>query len=706
MEGGGKGKSGEKESFAQYLTRICGITVAVCIGLQFLDVPDVISQFALQLIRYVALLFGVFVLLPAALQYVWRNRLKWMNRFREWRQQERPIMMAVSASKEQLEAQAVGVYPVSTTPVVSAPSGPVIKGQLSAPYSLLPVNPKPHSTSNLQVEGAGQLISDALQLAGIPLEGEIDILSVESGPTLQTISFQLPPKVQLSKLISKKDDIANHIGHHRGFDVTSAPKFRSAAAFVVPQADRAFVYMRDMAEELQAFADTAALPVIFGSDILGKPMIFDLARTPHLLVAGATGSGKSVFINTMINSLILTRSPKQVKFLLIDPKQVEFTIYRGLPHLLGAPVSDMRKAMLALNKVIVEMEQRYEKFAQSDVRNIKAYNVKNKHDMLPYIVVIIDEYADLMLVSGDEVEDGVQRITQMARAAGIHLVLGTQRPSVNVVTGVIKANLPSRVAFQLQSAVDYRTVLDRGAPPLLGFGDGICMLQGASLQRFQSAATSADDIEATDLIGALKDYWSTDTSKEHDWPSQAEEDKPSAASEDQDPPWEKEDQKEDSSDTEHEETEEHDHPSDSSLSEYDQVLAVVLAHGGFSMEVVQRKLKISYAAATKHVERMLSSGIIGPIDPVRKMRPLILDDQAQHELEQAETLQKMKRYICEYRSAKSSELREVFSIRKEKVLEYMQQLVDEGFLNPPENSRAGYTLAWSEEQMQAFLENN
>jgi hypothetical protein len=702
MEGGGKDKNGQKESFGQYMTRICGITLAVCIGLQFLDVPDVVEQFAKRLIPYIILLFSLFVVLPAALQLVWRNRLTWHARYREWRLN----MRSMSAPNRQVGAQPVEVFPALATQAVSAPSSQVALGKLHAPYSLLPVNPKPHSMSNLQIDGAGQLISDALQLAGIPLEGAVDILSVESGPTLQTISFQLPPKVQLSKLISKKEDIANHIGHHVGFDVTSAPQFRSAAAFVVPQADRAFVYMRDMAAELMAFAEEAALPVIFGKDVRGNPMIVDLARMPHLLIAGATGSGKSVCINTIINSLLLTRSPNQLRLLLIDPKQVEFTIYRGLPHLLVPPVSDMRKAMLAFTKVIVEMEQRYEKFAEAGVRNLKTYNSKRPQEKLPFIVVIIDEYADLMLVVGEEVEDGVQRITQKARAAGIHLILGTQRPSVDVVTGIIKANLPSRVTFQLQSLIDYRTVLDRGAPPLLGFGDGVCMLQGGSLQRFQSAATSVDDNEATALIEELKTYWSNEPGDKSEW--SIKDDGQLVESFDDDvansnPPWETSEESDKADRMDELPLEEGTKPNRQHLSEYEQVLEIVKAHGGFSIEVVQRELRISYATATRHIETMLKEGIIGPYDKESKMRPVIRDAEEQTAHEQAEMLNKMKRYICEHRTAKSSELREVFSMRKEKVLEYMQLLVEEGFLHQPENARAGYTIAWSEELMQAYL---
>ncbi|OBZ09136.1 FtsK/SpoIIIE domain-containing protein [Bacillus sp. FJAT-26390] len=327
-------------------------------------------------------------------------------------------------------------------------------------------------------------------------------------------------------------------------------------------------------------------------------MIVDLARMPHLLIAGATGSGKSVCINTIINSLLLTRSPNQLRLLLIDPKQVEFTIYRGLPHLLVPPVSDMRKAMLAFTKVIVEMEQRYEKFAEAGVRNLKAYNSKRPQEKLPFIVVIIDEYADLMLVVGEEVEDGVQRITQKARAAGIHLILGTQRPSVDVVTGIIKANLPSRVTFQLQSAVDYRTVLDRGAPPLLGFGDGVCI----SLQRFQSAATSVDDNEATALIEELKTYWSNEPGDKSEWSikddGQLEESFDDDIA-DSDPPWGTSEESDKADRMDERPTEEGTKPNRQHLSEYEQVLEIVKAHGGFSIEVVQRELRISYATATR-----------------------------------------------------------------------------------------------------------
>jgi DNA segregation ATPase FtsK/SpoIIIE-like protein len=306
--------------------------------------------------------------------------------------------------------------------------------------------------------------------------------------------------------VKKRDDLANHIGHDRSFAVTSSP-FSSAAAFILPHTERAFVYMSDMAQDLKVFAQTAQLPMVFGKDMEGKPILVDLAKLPHLLVAGATGSGKSVFINGLLTSLASTRSPQQVQFLLIDPKMVEFTMYTGLPHLISPPVTDPKRAALTLKKLVVEMEKRYQRFAEAGVRNLLQYNRNHPQDQMPYIVTVIDEYADLMVIARADVEETVQRLTQMGRAAGLHLILGTQRPSVDVVTGVIKSNLPSRVAFHLLSVYDFKTVMDTGGPHLLGGGDGICMLNGGGQKRFQSAAISADDDETTRYIEELKRYW-------------------------------------------------------------------------------------------------------------------------------------------------------------------------------------------------------
>jgi DNA segregation ATPase FtsK/SpoIIIE-like protein len=562
----------------------------------------------------------------------------------------------------------------------------------------------------MTMETAGEAISTALQLAEFAVEEDIKVLKVEAGPVLQIVSFQLPPKVQLSKLASKKDDIANHLGPQQGFDVTAAKDFKSAASFVIPhdQGDRAFVYMRDVAPELLAFAEKATLPMILGKDVRGNPMLADLAKMPHLLVCGATGSGKSVSVNTMLTSMISVRSPQQLQLLLIDPKRVEFSVYKGLPHLLAPPVTDVQRAITMFQKVIVEMERRYELFAQTGTRNLDGYNAKHPDGQLPSIVVVIDEYADLMMVAGDVVEDAVQRITQMARAAGIHLIMGTQRPSVNVVTGTIKANLPSRITFKLPNSRDYMTVLDRGAPKLLGFGDGVCMIQGGDLQRFQSAAISVVESENISFIEHLIAYWSSRDHSDYDvsqeWTADEEEEmaQPTgrrqqhpAKQETEGVPWDEPDEKDGE--------EEHLIPPDPDQEQdiYQSALAIVQEEGGFSVSTIQRQLRIGFSKAAELAEQMMAEGIIGPYDAEAKWRPLIQVERSEEEL-----LQQIRLFICEHRVTRSIDLREQFSIRKEKMLEYMQLLVEEGLLHAPTSTKIGYTIAWTEEEIQLFLEQH
>ena len=240
------------------------------------------------------------------------------------------------------------------------------------------------------------------------------------------------------------------------------------------------------------------LLVALGKDIFGNPVNICLNKMPHLLVAGQTGSGKSVCMNTIITSLILRTNPEEVKLILVDPKKVEMIQFANMPHLLCPVITDAKKASVALNKVVTEMDNRYNLFAETGVRNIEAYNnyaLNNKQKLMPYIVVIIDELADLMMVASKDVEDSIQRITQLARAAGIHLIVATQRPSVNVITGVIKANIPSRISFAVSSQVDSRTILDSvGAEDLLGKGDMLVSVTGAELKRVQGAWVSDEEI--------------------------------------------------------------------------------------------------------------------------------------------------------------------------------------------------------------------
>lgn len=376
----------------------------------------------------------------------------------------------------------------------------------------LPSNQKKTLPEVLKSDELAITIKEALELSQLlPKKPQspitIDVRNIQTGPSLQTITFRLPVGLQVSQLMRKKDDMANHMGYREGFDIQPGNE-KSSAAIVIPRKKRDKVFARDilLQREFQKFATTASLPLSFGVNAAGEVVLYDLTKAPHLLVCGATGSGKSVFLNLILVTLLSVKSPDELQLLLIDPKMVELNIYNGFPHLLGPIVTDVKRAGVALNKVVMEMERRYSMFTKTDTRNIESYNRKSK-EQLPFIVVVVDEYADLMMVAQQETEDSIQRITQKARAAGIHLVLGTQRPSVDVVTGIIKSNIPSRIAFKMLSQIDYRTVLDTQSPDLLGNGDGVMLMNGATLTRFQSAAVSTVEEEVNEMIRQLKGYW-------------------------------------------------------------------------------------------------------------------------------------------------------------------------------------------------------
>lgn len=270
----------------------------------------------------------------------------------------------------------------------------------------------------------------------------------------------------------------------------------------IPNKVTAMVSMRELIDKVPAKDQNKKLLVTLGKDIMGKPVFCELDKTPHLLVAGATGSGKSVCINTIINSILLRTKPDEVKLVMVDPKKVELSNYNGVPHLLIPVVTDPKKASIALQKMVTEMERRYNLFSETGTKKIADYNAwleKHHPDQhkLPFIVVIIDELADLMLVASKEVEDSIMRITQMARAAGIHLIVATQRPSTDVITGVVKANIPSRIAFTVSSSIDSRTILDAtGAEKLVGKGDMLFQMMGENIPiRVQGAFISDDEVE-------------------------------------------------------------------------------------------------------------------------------------------------------------------------------------------------------------------
>ncbi|MFZ3129752.1 MAG: DNA translocase FtsK [Desulfosporosinus sp.] len=315
---------------------------------------------------------------------------------------------------------------------------------------------------------------------------KIKVTQVTQGPTITRYEAQPAPGVKVSRITNLADDIALSLAS-ADVRIEAPIPGKSVVGIEVPNIEIAMVHFREVLETPEYLGATSKLALCLGKDITGTPVIVDLTKMPHLLIAGATGSGKSVCINTLIHSILFKARPDEVKFLLVDPKRVELANYNGIPHLIAPVVTDPRKAAGALKWIVTEMETRYELFAAASVRDIVRYNFlrsqdkKEEHPPLPYVVVIIDELADLMMVAPGDVEEAICRLAQMARAAGIHLIIATQRPSVDVITGIIKANIPSRIAFGVSSQTDSRTILDmNGAEKLLGRGDMLYYPMGAS----------------------------------------------------------------------------------------------------------------------------------------------------------------------------------------------------------------------------------
>lgn len=387
------------------------------------------------------------------------------------------------------------------------------KKEYQLPPLRLLVNPS-QSKNKTEANDQSQLLQDTLKSFGV----QAALISVSHGPTITRYELQPAPGVKVSRIVNLADDIALAMAAVDVRIVAPIPG-KAAVGVEVPNAGSSMVKLRHILESDAFQQAKSPMALALGVGIAGEPIIANLSSMPHLLVAGATGSGKSVCINSLILSILYKAKPEEVKFFLIDPKKVELAAFKDLPHLLAPVVTDPKKASAVLKMVVQEMENRYELFAKSGSRGIESYNqvmykrqkaiqqaeeegleideVMLDNQPLPYIVVIIDELADLMMVAANDVEDAICRLAQMARAAGIHLIIATQRPSVDVITGLIKANIPSRIAFAVSSAVDSRTILDSsGAEKLLGKGDMLFSPVGANKpKRVQGAFVSTEEVQ-------------------------------------------------------------------------------------------------------------------------------------------------------------------------------------------------------------------
>ncbi|NLY92367.1 MAG: DNA translocase FtsK [Firmicutes bacterium] len=387
--------------------------------------------------------------------------------------------------------------PRETLAPVAAQSGRKLGPYQLPPLDLLHLPPRPKRNPKLPDQSAQ--LEATLASFGV----QAQVMEVHQGPVITRYEIHPAPGVKVSRIVNLANDLALALAA-RGLRIEAPIPGKSAVGIEVPNQEARMVTLREVVES-RAFWNAGKLGIAMGVDITGEPSVTNLDKMPHLLIAGATGSGKSVCLNALLVSLLYRASPVEVKLILIDPKRVELSVYEGIPHLAAPVVTEAKKAAAVLKAVVAEMETRYKAFAEKGVRDLARYNRVLKPDELPmpYIVVVIDELADLMMVAPVEVEDAICRLAQMARATGIHLVVATQRPSVDVITGLIKANIPSRIAFAVSSQVDSRTILDMaGAEQLLGRGDMLFAPVGALKPvRLQGALVLDEEIKA------VTDHW-------------------------------------------------------------------------------------------------------------------------------------------------------------------------------------------------------
>ncbi len=523
----------------------------------------------------------------------------------------------------------VAVTPAAKPTIIREPAQRVIAGQYQMPPLGLLALPKPKTVDSgpsiEQLEHNARMLEQVLDDFGV----KGDIIHVKPGPVVTLYELQPAPGIKSSRVIGLADDIARSMSAVSA-RVAVVPG-RNVIGIELPNAKREVVLLREMLAAKDFIETKSKLALCLGKTIGGESVVADLARMPHLLIAGTTGSGKSVAINTMILSLLYRMTPEQCRMIMIDPKMLELSIYDGIPHLLAPVVTDPKKAVVALKWTVKEMEGRYKKMSKLGVRNIDGYNVRvneaaargealtrtvqtgfdahtgqavyesEEMDLnpLPYIVVVVDEMADLMMVAGKEIEGAVQRLAQMARAAGIHIIMATQRPSVDVITGTIKANFPTRISFQVTSKIDSRTILgEMGAEQLLGQGDMLHMAGGGRISRVHGPFVADDEVEH--VVQHLKaqgtpDYLQAITEDD----SEEEEDEGASAAENSMA------------------------YGDESGDLYDRAVAIVLRDKKPSTSYVQRRLGVGYNKAASLIERMEKEGIISAANGTGKREILV-----------------------------------------------------------------------------------
>ncbi len=482
------------------------------------------------------------------------------------------------------------------------------KVEINKSYKLPPITlldqPKKGKKSNDHVVIEKNIVILENVLKDFGIEGKV--VEVNIGPSVTQYELKLQSGVKVSKLLGINREISLALAK-KDVRIQAPIPGKSTVGIEMPNEQSQSVSLREIIELMPKQTEKNLLSVALGKDIMGKVKWCEIDKTPHMLVAGATGSGKSVCINCIITSILMKAKPDEVKLILVDPKKVELSMYNCIPHLLMPVVTDPKKASLALKKAVSEMERRYDLFEENKVKNIAGYNklVEEKNEKLsedeklaklPYMVVIVDELADLMLVAGKEVEDSIMRITQMARAAGIHLIIATQRPSTDVITGLIKANIPSRISFAVSSSIDSRTILDMtGAEKLLGKGDMLFLPMGENApERIQGAFVSEDEIKR--IVDHTIQQQKVSYDKKFSLDDVDAEIKENTISN---------------------EVEEYDDPL------YNDIVEFVVTQGKASASLLQRRFKLGYNRAARIIDLLEERGIIGPVNGSKPREVLI-----------------------------------------------------------------------------------
>ncbi|MDP4551256.1 DNA translocase FtsK [Alkalihalobacillus macyae] len=484
------------------------------------------------------------------------------------------------------------------TPIQSLTVGELENKDYRLPSLSLLQPPKKISQDNerQQISANARKLEKTFESFGVKAK----VMKVHLGPAVTKYEVYPDTGVKVSKIVNLTDDLALALAA-RDLRIEAPIPGKSAIGIEVPNSEVAMVTLREVLESKEYQSHESRVAIGFGRDISGEAVVSDLSKMPHLLVAGATGSGKSVCINGIIASIMMKAKPHEVKMMMIDPKMVELNVYNGIPHLLAPVVTDPKKASQALKKVVSEMERRYELFSHTGTRNIEGYNnyIKRQNETseakqptLPYIVVIVDELADLMMVASSDVEDAITRLAQMARAAGIHLIIATQRPSVDVITGVIKANIPSRIAFSVSSMTDSRTILDMGgAEKLLGKGDMLFLPVGANKpKRVQGAFLSDEEVE--ELVDFVIAQQKAQYQEEMIPTDKPEEEQPEV---------------------------------DDDL--YDDAVQLITEMQTASVSMLQRRFRVGYTRAARLIDAMEARGIVGPYEGSKPREVLISKEE-------------------------------------------------------------------------------